>query len=351
MFGTPAGRRQLQDSARFGRLVVAVLRRGHRFDSLDAVKDELAHSAKMLIPYGFVGQIPFVSLGSDVGRRVRVHEGRSAVSGDFVVEDVDVEGATHRRLVFLDNQFLVQSEAKLKTIKKKNKPRTVVDFGHISFYHSFMCVGVQLSRGPSTRVAVLGLGGGSLCMFLRKCFDGLKVTAVDIDPTMLDVARNHFELTTDEDLQVQIKDGLDFLKDEAVAGNQYEAVMFDMDSKDRTLGLSCPPKQFLEEHVLDNVKSILTKDGNFILNLVCRDKCLQESILETLKQHFTHLVTVKLYEEVNEIVFATNSKRAYSMDHFEEAIKNLNTTAREKRLVDVRCVDLKDFMQSVTVMS
>ena len=57
LFGTPAGRRQLQDSARFGRLVVAVLRRGHLFESLDTVKEELAHSAKMLVPNGFSGQV------------------------------------------------------------------------------------------------------------------------------------------------------------------------------------------------------------------------------------------------------------------------------------------------------
>ncbi|KAL4720207.1 hypothetical protein ACJJTC_005086, partial [Scirpophaga incertulas] len=57
LFGTPSGRRQLQDSARFGRLVVAVLHRGHTFDSLDAVKEELAHAARMLIPYGFTGQV------------------------------------------------------------------------------------------------------------------------------------------------------------------------------------------------------------------------------------------------------------------------------------------------------
>ncbi|CAH0404585.1 unnamed protein product [Chilo suppressalis] len=114
LFGTAAGRRQLQDSARFGRLVVAVLRRGHSFGTLDAVKEELAHAAKMLIPYGFSGMIPFLSLGSDVGRRVTVHEGTSPLSGGYIVEDVDVEAHTHRRLIFLDNQFLVQSEARLK---------------------------------------------------------------------------------------------------------------------------------------------------------------------------------------------------------------------------------------------
>ncbi|CAK1603562.1 unnamed protein product [Parnassius mnemosyne] len=351
LFGTPAGRRQLQDSARFGRLVVAVLRRGHLFQSLDAVKEELAHSAKMLAPYGFSGQIPFLSLGSDVGKRVKVYEGSSKVSGDFVVEDVDVEGSTHRRLVFLDNQFLVQSEAKLKTIKKKNKTKTVIDFGYISMYHSFMCVCVQLGNTDTAKVAVLGLGGGSLCMFLKKCFDKVQVTAVDLDPAMLDVAKKHFELETDERLQVQIKDGVDFLKDEAKSGHQYDAVMFDMDSKDRTLGLSCPPRQFLDEDVLADVKTILSNDGHFILNLVCRDTKLQESILETLKRHFKHLISVKLYEEVNEIVFATNSNKLYTMDNLEAAVKSLNGIARQKNLVKIKCVDLKDFLQSVTIIS
>lgn len=351
LFGTPAGRRQLQDSARFGRLVVAVLRRGHKFESLDAVKEELAHAAKMLIPYGLTGQIPFLSLGSDVGRRVKIFEGHSEFSGDFVVEDVDVEGATHRRLVFLDNQFLVQSEAKLKSVKRKNKTKLVVDFGHISLYHSFMCVGVQLAKTAATNVAVLGLGGGSLCMFLRKCYDDLKVTAVDLDPAMLEVAKDHFELQTDERLEVQIKDGLDFLRDEVKKGNHYEAVMFDMDSKDRTVGLSCPPKQFLDNQVLDDVKTILTKDGHFILNLVCRDVDLQQSIMDILKRHFKHLTTVKLYEEVNEIVFATNSSKTYNSDDFEKAVKELNACARQKKLVDIRCVDLKDFSQSVTVIA
>ncbi|XP_014360897.2 eEF1A lysine and N-terminal methyltransferase homolog [Papilio machaon] len=349
LFGTAAGRRQLQQSAKFSRLAVALLRRGHIYDSLDAVKEELAHSAKMLAPNGFAGQIPFLSVGSDVGRRVKVEEGSSKVSGDFVVEDVDVQGVSYRRLVFLDNQFLVQSEAKLKTVKKKNKIRTVIDFGHISTYHTFMCVGAQLC--PAGRVAVLGLGGGSLCMFLKKCFDDLKVTAVDIDPAMLDLARKHFHLEVDDRLQVQIKDGLDFLKDEAKKGDHYEVVMFDMDSKERTLGLSCPPPHFLHDHALAHVTELLHNHGHFILNLVCRDVKLYESILNTLKRHFKHLATVKLYEEVNEIVFATNSNKPYNTEDLETAAKGLNARARQKNLVNIKCVDLKDFLQSLTIVS
>ncbi|XP_072936789.1 eEF1A lysine and N-terminal methyltransferase homolog [Epargyreus clarus] len=349
LFGTAAGRRQLQDSARFGRLVVAVLRRGHLFSSLDAVKDELAHSAKMLAPSGFTGQIPFLSLGSDVGRRSRVRSGGSALSGRYVVEDVDVDGDTHRRLLFLDNQFLVQSEAKLKTVKRKNKMKTVVDFGHISLYHSFMCVGAQLAGTSS--IAVLGLGGGSLCMFLKKCLHNPRIVAVELDPAMLDVAKTDFELETDERLQVQIKDGVDFLREEADKGQQYGAVMFDMDSKDRTLGLSCPPPQFLENDSLSHVKKILSDNGHFILNLVCRDTQLQSNILGTLKQHFKHLASAKLYEEVNEIIFAANGSRAYSTDVLEKAASELNALSKQRNLVKDKCVDLKDFLQSITIIS
>ncbi|XP_063358899.1 eEF1A lysine and N-terminal methyltransferase homolog [Cydia amplana] len=346
LFGTPQGRRQLQDSARFARLVVAVLRRGHTFSNLDAVKEELAHSAKMLIPHGFSGQIPFLSLGSDVGRRVTVHSGSSKLSGDYVIEDVDIDGVPYRRLVFMDNQFLVQSEAKLKSVKKKNKTKLVVDFGHISPYHSFMCVGAYLNP---PKMAVLGLGGGGLCMFLRKCLD-TEVTAVEIDPSMLEIAKDHFELKLDEGMKVEIKDGVDFLKDEADNGTQYSVLMFDMDSKDRTVGLSCPPTQFLQDSQLARVKQILTNDGHFILNLVCRDNTLHDSIIQAVKHHFTHLITVKLYEEVNEIVFATNGE-AYSIEKLEEAAKGLNAASRQKGLNRIKCVDLKDFLQSISIVS
>lgn len=91
--------------------------------------------------------------------------------------------------------------------------------------------------------------------------------------------------------------------------------------------------------------------GNFILNLVARDLELQQSIMDTLKRHFKHLASVKLYEEVNEVVFASNSDKVYSNDDFEKAIKELNAAARQKKLVDVRCVDIKDFLQSVTIIS
>lgn len=91
--------------------------------------------------------------------------------------------------------------------------------------------------------------------------------------------------------------------------------------------------------------------GHFVLNLVCRDKSIQEKVMDRLKQHFKHIASIKLYEEVNEIIFATNSNTAYYIDLLETAAKSLNFTARDQNLVKSKCVGLKDFLQSITIIT
>lgn len=47
------------------------------------------------------------------------------------------------------------------------------------------------------------------------------------------------------------------------SGQSYKAVLFDVDSKDATVGMSCPPVQFLKQDVLDTVKTCIGENGNF----------------------------------------------------------------------------------------
>lgn len=64
-------------------------------------------------------QVPILSLGDDVGKREIKCSAKSNLSGDYVIEDVlSNDDAVFRRLIFLNNPYLVQSEAKL--IKSKN---------------------------------------------------------------------------------------------------------------------------------------------------------------------------------------------------------------------------------------
>ena len=58
-------------------------------------------------------QSPFLSLGDEINIRKEQYRGVSSLSGEFVVEDVDVSGNLYRRLIFFSNKNLVQSEARL----------------------------------------------------------------------------------------------------------------------------------------------------------------------------------------------------------------------------------------------
>lgn len=125
LFSTKEGRKQLLESAQFNRLAIVVLNRKQQFENLDFIKNELADSVKNLAPSGLgKAQIPFLSLGSDIGKRKVCFEGESKFSGKFVIEEVENEDGLFRRLIFLNNQFVVQSEAKLKKgLYKKNSSK------------------------------------------------------------------------------------------------------------------------------------------------------------------------------------------------------------------------------------
>lgn len=111
---------------------MVVLRREHNFESMEKVKDELGPSIQNFAPSGLPANyvIDFLSLGTDVGHREIRCKGESKLSGPYVVEDVlGDEGPNLRRLIFLNNQFIVQSEARLKSGKiSRFFSRTVIKY-------------------------------------------------------------------------------------------------------------------------------------------------------------------------------------------------------------------------------
>lgn len=116
LFSTPEGRKKLLLSANHDRLAIVSMHRDQVYTTWDDVKEEISDSIKNLAPNGLKNQqIPYLSLGTDVGKRETIFKGKSQLSGDYIVEEVKGDsGRMFRRLVFLNNQFVVQSEALLK---------------------------------------------------------------------------------------------------------------------------------------------------------------------------------------------------------------------------------------------
>ncbi|XP_017097345.2 eEF1A lysine and N-terminal methyltransferase homolog [Drosophila bipectinata] len=362
LFGTPEGRKKLQESANFQRLAVVTLHRDQVYSTLDEVKLELADSIKNLSPSGLTDQIPYLSLGSDVGKRETLICGFSKISGDFRIEEVEANGKTLRRLIFLSNQFVVQSEALVKTIKiKGKKERKKIDFGYLACqHHLYMSVGVQLAttlqnprKDVEKDVLVVGLGGGGLCSFLHAALPHARITAVEIDPIMLEVAEQYFELKQDKRFHVVIDDGLAFVERCRNEDIHFDAVLFDVDSKDLSLGMSCPPQSFLAIDILQHIKEIIGPKGLFMLNLVCRDESLRGSAMEGLRKVFPAVCSYKLDEDINEVVYCANDEKYKTVEQwrkqFGTAGRGLNSAVKEQKLALDDALEVADFLGELKI--
>jgi len=125
---------------------------------------------------------------------------------------------------------------------------------------SYACgvTGLLLASKPEARrVLLVGLGGGVLAGMLAK--QGMKVSAVEIDPVVARLARERFGLSPD--VPVTIGDGRIFLAGSAPA--VYDAVIMDAYAGE------APPAHLFTVESVRLVARALKPDGVGLANLIC----------------------------------------------------------------------------------
>lgn len=137
----------------------------------------------------------------------------------------------------------------------------------------------------------------------------LKITAVDIDKEMLKVSTNYFGLVLNENMKVEIGDGLKFLENAAKEGSKFDAIVYDMDSKDVSLGMICPPQIFIEVSVLNLVAKCLEIDGLFTSNLAIKNDVLKQAAIKNMEKVFKYISKSTITTEQGVVVASMNSKR------------------------------------------
>lgn len=74
------------------------------------------------------------------------------------------------------------------------------------------------------RILLLGLGGGGILKYFRRQFPKSQITAVEIDPIMVDLARTYFDIDH-LDVTVHVAEAKDFICKSTPA--QYDAILVD----------------------------------------------------------------------------------------------------------------------------
>ncbi|CAL2040117.1 hypothetical protein CAEBREN_17718 [Caenorhabditis brenneri] len=310
LFASPKGRKALRAQCVRDRLIIVFLNRNQNYDQgMEGVKADVGHFIGLLdVRESDSGNYEILSVGA-IDVKKTISTGRSEINGSWSVEEVTVDGVHVRRLVFLNTMNLVQSEAYLKTGKKK---QTIIDLDELACdFHRMMIGSLALSAkqplaiiDTPCKMAVLGLGGGLLTAYLVRHFRKARVTAVELDPDVAKIANTYFSFPhSDSRINVIIQDALIHLAETATKPEEekYDVIFVDV-SGSQNAALQCPPPSFLTPEALLNMKNSLKESGMISLNLVTRDSELGKAIKSNIAEHFPTLYAVLSFEDVNEVI-------------------------------------------------
>jgi spermidine synthase len=182
----------------------------------------------------------------------------------------------------------------------RTAPQTVIKRGdpvHLEFeYVRIAMIALGLARNPPQRVLVVGLGGGSMPQFLRLAYPDAHIDVVEIDPTVVRVAEDYFDLRQDARLRLYVGDGRAFV--ESAAPGSYDIVILD------AYGVGTVPHHLTTLEFLRAVRTALRPDGVTVSNIWGPNiNALYRDMLSTHRAAFGALQIVYTPNEGNVLVF------------------------------------------------
>ena len=272
--------------------LIVVRSRGVTKMDLETVKRDLDPFVVKAAQRG-AGSIPYMTAGSETSERRVLEEGTTEGGEKYVVEDI-IDETTIRRLVFGSNVGVIQTEIEISGGKKKKKRYLT------SLYHRAIVAGVigLDLKGPT---CLVGLGGGALAMALLQQ-GTFPLTVVELDQTVVDLAEKYFGFHRSKTTTF-CADGLTFFDD---TPHEFNIIVIDVDAKDSSLGMSCPPSVFVEEPFLKKIKQAST--GVTIFNVVARDPTILTTVQETLATVFPYVAKLRpSTDDLNHLFFCSTA--------------------------------------------
>ena len=114
-------------------------------------------------------------------------------------------------------------------------------------------------RPDAKKMLIIGLGGGSIPKKLQKEFPSLEVDVVEIDPEVIQMAKNHFNVRDGKNLRLHAQDGRLFLNRTT---HQYDIILIDAYYSDAM------PFHLATREFFELAQRKLTPNGIIIANLI-----------------------------------------------------------------------------------
>ncbi|EYU32702.1 hypothetical protein MIMGU_mgv1a025971mg [Erythranthe guttata] len=340
------------------RLLIVVLDANHNVLAKD-IESDIFRFIKQLAPGDNIEEDKIVITYADEGykQKKNLYKVTSTLTGPIAIDDViyfDPPGdiptpgkskdSIFRRLRFGRNEAFARSEALLSTqvenkkvpaasrTLKKGKPRmfesqpsdSQASSGDTKVDHKYLSSGLYkgllsglllfsihskrtISAGRLVKTVIIGLGAGLLPMSLRNYVPTLKIEVVELDPVVLNVAKEYFSFEEDDSLKVHITDAMKFVKEraEGINSSKIDVLIIDVDSSDSSSGLISPEAELVEEPFLLAAKDSLSDKGLFILKLATGYPGVRTAAHSKLQTVFSsNLFSMPVDEGFSELIFA-----------------------------------------------
>jgi len=186
-------------------------------------------------------------------------------------------------------------------------------------------------------VLLIGLGGGSLPKGMLANFPNARMDVAEIDPVVVDVAREYFAMRDDPRLKVHVGDGRVFVKR---AAKRYDLIILDAYSGSR-YGLTVP-RHLTTREFLQEIHDHLTPAGLLVYNIATdlgqRDSRMTRALARTAGVVFRSQYAWDVETSNNTILVALKSPQTLTRDQLVE---------RARRLMEETRMDIPRFMQRV----
>jgi len=186
-------------------------------------------------------------------------------------------------------------------------------------YAPVMLSGLALCPEPK-RVLVVGLGGGSIPSFLHKHYPKTRVDAVEIDPVVVEVAKQFFGLNEDETLKTYVQDGRQFIEERP---NTYDIIFLD------AFGSESIPYHLATREFLQAVRRSITAQGVVLADVWGPGaNRLYPSMVRTYQEVFDELYVLEVQGSANKILIALPKKLRVSR---EELAQRAGAISKQKQ--------------------
>ena len=176
--------------------------------------------------------------------------------------------------------------------------------------------GLALADNPQ-RFLVVGVGGGTMPMFLRRRYPQATIDAVDIDPDVIHVAKEFFGFREDERLRAHAVDGRQFIE---TAREPYDVIFLD------AFGTRNVPPTLTTIEFLQAVRHAVKPGGVVIGNIWGpHTNPLYDSMVRTYQEVFDDLYMLEVGGTSNRILLALPRKQALSYGEFARLARQVAT--------------------------